>query len=214
MKITGTIIALGTAVFTKVVFLLASQNNLPQTSENEDCFWGLALCCRAIASFHVFCLRQSWQTSHLGLALRPTATSLVQWRSTVRKRLHKLFWALWACTCRTGSANSFAGRNQAGKMRRCSFASRVLQNKYSTALTRLCFFFYWGLWTNERPGPIVFRWFEVCCAIWARMSQISASQIKAPTDSIFQKYVYTCFMVKMRIDLWSFGLFWFILGWG
>ena len=28
------------------------------------------------------------------------------------------------------------------------------------------------------------------------------------------KYVYTCFIVKMRIDLGSFGLFWFILGWG
>ncbi len=48
--------------------------------------------------------------------------------------------------------------------------------------------------------------------IWAQMSQISASQIKAPIGSIFQKYVYNSFIVKMRIDLGSFGLFWFIVG--
>ena len=47
------------------------------------------------------------------------------------------------------------------------------------------------------------------CAIWAQVSQISASQIKAPEGSIFQKYVYSSLMVKMRIDLGSFGLFWF-----
>ena len=52
------------------------------------------------------------------------------------------------------------------------------------------------------------------CMIWAQVSQIGASQIKAPTGSIFQKYVYSSLMVKMRIDLGSFGLFWFILGWG
>ncbi len=46
------------------------------------------------------------------------------------------------------------------------------------------------------------------------LSQIGASQIKAPTGSVFQKYVYSIFMVKMRIDSGSFGLFWFILGWG
>ncbi len=39
------------------------------------------------------------------------------------------------------------------------------------------------------------------------MSQIGASQIKAPIGSIFQKYVYSSFIVKMRIDLGSFGLF-------
>ncbi len=55
----------------------------------------------------------------------------------------------------------------------------------------------------------VFRWFEVGCAIWAQMSQIGASQIKAPIGSDFQKYVYSSFMVKMRIDLGSFRLFWF-----
>ncbi len=58
-----------------------------------------------------------------------------------------------------------------------------------------------------------FRWFEVGCAIWAQMSQIGASQIEAPIGSLFQKYVYICFMVKMKINLGSFGLFWFILGW-
>ncbi len=43
------------------------------------------------------------------------------------------------------------------------------------------------------------------------MSQIGVSQIKAPIGSIFQKYVYSSFMVQMMIDLGSFGLFWFIL---
>ncbi len=50
--------------------------------------------------------------------------------------------------------------------------------------------------------------------IWAQMSQIGASQIKAPIGSLFQNYIYSSFMVKMRIDLGYFGLFWFILGWG
>ncbi len=52
------------------------------------------------------------------------------------------------------------------------------------------------------------------CTIWAQMSQISAIQIKATIGSIFQKYVYSSFMVNMRFDLGSFELFWFILGWG
>ncbi len=60
----------------------------------------------------------------------------------------------------------------------------------------------------------IFRWFEVGCVIWAQASQIGASQIKVPKGSIFQKCVYSCLMVKMRIDLRSFGLFSFILGWG
>ncbi len=47
-----------------------------------------------------------------------------------------------------------------------------------------------------------------------KVSEIRASKIKSPIGSIFQKYVYSSFMVKMRIDLGSFGLFWFILGWG
>ncbi len=44
--------------------------------------------------------------------------------------------------------------------------------------------------------------------------QIGASQILAPIGSVFLKYVYSTFMVKMRTDLGSLGLFWFILGWG
>ncbi len=51
-------------------------------------------------------------------------------------------------------------------------------------------------------------------AIWAQMSQIGVSQIEAPIGSVFQKYVYSSLMVKMRIIFGSFGLFWFILGWG
>ncbi len=39
------------------------------------------------------------------------------------------------------------------------------------------------------------------------MSQISVSQIKAPIGSVFQKHMYSSFIVKMRIDLGSFGLF-------
>ncbi len=35
------------------------------------------------------------------------------------------------------------------------------------------------------------------------MSQISASQIEAPIGSVFQKYVSSTLMVKMRIDLGS-----------
>ncbi len=70
---------------------------------------------------------------------------------------------------------------------------------------------------RNRVAPsfcFVFRWFEVGRVIWAQMSQIGVSQIKAPISSVFQKYVYSSFMVKMRIDLGTFGLFWFILGWG
>ncbi len=36
---------------------------------------------------------------------------------------------------------------------------------------------------------------------------------KSPVGSINQKYVYACFMVKIRINLGSFGVFWFNLGW-
>ncbi len=42
--------------------------------------------------------------------------------------------------------------------------------------------------------------------IWAQMSQIGVSQIEAPIGSIFQKYVYSSFMVKMRIDLGTWAL--------
>ncbi len=58
----------------------------------------------------------------------------------------------------------------------------------------------------EEPGPI--------CELLAKASKIEVSEIKSPIGSICQKYVYSSFMVKMRIDLGPFGLFWFILGWG
>ena len=48
--------------------------------------------------------------------------------------------------------------------------------------------------------------------IWellVKVSQIGVSQIKSPVGRVFEKYVYSSFMVKMRI-----GLFWFNLGWG
>ncbi len=47
-----------------------------------------------------------------------------------------------------------------------------------------------------------------------KASKIEVSEIKSPIGSLFQKYVSSSFMVKMRINLGSFGLFWFILGWG
>ncbi len=42
-----------------------------------------------------------------------------------------------------------------------------------------------------------------------KVSQIDASQIKSPTGRVFQKYMYSSFMVKIRINLRSFGLFFF-----
>ncbi len=47
-----------------------------------------------------------------------------------------------------------------------------------------------------------------------KVTQIKATQIKAPAGRVFKKYVYTCFMVKMRINFGPFGLFWFNLGRG
>ena len=43
---------------------------------------------------------------------------------------------------------------------------------------------------------------------------IGASEIQSHIGRVFQKYVYTCSIVKMRINIRSFGLFWFNLGWG
>ena len=63
----------------------------------------------------------------------------------------------------------------------------------------------------------VFRWFEELgpiCELLEKASKIGVSEIKSPMGRVFQKYVYTCFIVKMRINFGSFGLFWFNLGWG
>ncbi len=63
----------------------------------------------------------------------------------------------------------------------------------------------------------IFRWFEELgpiCELLEKASEIGVNEIKSPIGSLFQKYVSSIFMVKMRIDLGSFGLFWFILGWG
>ncbi len=64
---------------------------------------------------------------------------------------------------------------------------------------------------------VLFRWFvelAPICELLEKVSEIRASEIKLPTGRVFQKYVYTCFMVKMRINFRSFGLFWLNLGWG
>ncbi len=63
----------------------------------------------------------------------------------------------------------------------------------------------------------IFRLFEELgpiCELLEKVSKIRVSEIKSHIGSLFQKYVSSSFMVKMRIDLGSFGLFWFILGWG
>ncbi len=63
----------------------------------------------------------------------------------------------------------------------------------------------------------LFRWFEELgpiCELLEKTSEIGVSKIKSPIGSLFQKYVSSSFLVKMRIDLGSFGLFQFILGWG
>ncbi len=52
------------------------------------------------------------------------------------------------------------------------------------------------------------------CELLEKASEIGANEIKSPIGRVFQKYVYSSFMVKMRIDLGPFDLFWFILGWG
>ncbi len=70
---------------------------------------------------------------------------------------------------------------------------------------------------NTKDKLLLFRWFEELgpiCELLEKASEIEVSGIKSPIGSIFQKYVYSSFMVKMRIDLGPFGLFWFILGWG
>ncbi len=46
------------------------------------------------------------------------------------------------------------------------------------------------------------------------MTEIKATEIKAPIGRVHKSYVYSRLMVKMRIDLGSFGFFWFNLGWG
>ena len=47
-----------------------------------------------------------------------------------------------------------------------------------------------------------------------KVTQIKATQIKASTGRVNQKYVYSSFMVKIRINWGSFRLFWFSLCWG
>ena len=66
------------------------------------------------------------------------------------------------------------------------------------------------LHTPDCFRTIVFRWFEELgpiCELLEKANEIGASEIKSPTGRVFQKYVYTCFIVKMRINVGSFGLF-------
>ncbi len=79
----------------------------------------------------------------------------------------------------------------------------------------------WNLTQTGTLDPtcifVLFRWFEELgpiCELLENVSKIGVSEIKSPIGSLVQKYVSSSFMVKMRIDLGSFGLFWFILGWG
>ena len=50
-----------------------------------------------------------------------------------------------------------------------------------------------------------------CWRALAKVIKMVATEIKTPVSNIYQKYVHTCFMVKMRIDVGSFGLFWVLL---
>ncbi len=71
-----------------------------------------------------------------------------------------------------------------------------------TAMVQLC------LWAMI--SVLVFRWFEELgpiCELLEKASEIRASEIKSPIGRVFQKYVYTCFIVKMRINVGSFRLF-------
>ncbi len=72
-------------------------------------------------------------------------------------------------------------------------------------------------WFSHWWRAVVFRWFEelgLICELLEKASEIRPSKIKSPTGRVFQMCVYSIFMVKMRIDLGSFGLFWLILGRG
>ncbi len=63
----------------------------------------------------------------------------------------------------------------------------------------------------------IFRWFEELgpiCELLEKVIKIEVIEIKSPVGIDFQKYVYSSFMVKVKINLGPFGLFWFILGWG
>ncbi len=58
--------------------------------------------------------------------------------------------------------------------------------------------------------PLLFRWFEELgpiCELLEKASEIGVSETKSPTGCVFQKYVYTCFIVKIRIDSGSIGFF-------
>ncbi len=79
-----------------------------------------------------------------------------------------------------------------------------VQNNCGQLCKKVCF-------QNE----VLFRRFEELgpiCELLEKASEIGASKIKLPIGRVFQKYIYSSFMVKMRIDLGTFGLFWFILG--
>ncbi len=67
---------------------------------------------------------------------------------------------------------------------------------------------YWRCCVDEYE--VLIRWFEELgpiCELLEKASEIRASKIKSPTGRVFQKYVYTCFIVKMRINFGSLGLF-------
>ncbi len=76
--------------------------------------------------------------------------------------------------------------------------------------------FHLDVWESKMRNA-VFRWFEELgpiCELLEKASKIEASEIKSPVGRVFQKYVYSSFMVKMNIKFGSFRLFWFNLGWG
>ena len=105
----------------------------------------------------------------------------------------------------------------------CSMLSKKCPGKFFLAISLFTMnmscaahsFISWQVLPDEmghtrRTG----RTFQVIWGGSHDLSQIGASQIEVPIGSVFQKYVCSSFIVKMRINLGTFGLFWFILGWG
>ncbi len=80
-----------------------------------------------------------------------------------------------------------------------------------------------GRHANRERGEAIGWSHNAFQVIWGGCAVSGSSNIEWPEQgdlnkssfgSIHQKYVYTCFMVKMRIKSGSLGLFKFYLGWG
>ncbi len=76
-------------------------------------------------------------------------------------------------------------------------------------------FKYNGVMCEVQITQVPWNYFLVIwggCAMWVVLEKVT--EVKATEGRVNQKYVYSSFMVKIRIIWGSFGLFWFNLGWG